>query len=233
MNIILSGDLDAIEFESYRNIMKVFVSAGHTAYIWFRNQKNAFDLWDEFKPSLYIGREFGEKEEKLCKEYDTKYVRSIPLLCADVFQFGKKYEQTDLDKEYFDCDYCSIINHNEKEIINLKDFLNKEYSYKLFSQFRYTQTEYCGAIPQELYVAALSCTKTVLATNFLNLYNFTLVNPNTIYPMYSLTETYPRDRILDEHTCFSGARDLIKDNDIQIDMDVDAMYEKFRNENEI
>jgi len=235
MNILLAGDLEPTEFESYRNIMKVFVVGGHNVMIWFRQQKSMFDAWDEFKPDVYIGRHYEEKEASLCAQYKTKHIRSIPLLAADVFMYGKPYEANDLDKVYFETDFVSIINHNRDEIINLKEFLNKGNKYKLFSTFRYTQTEFCGNLQLELYQNALASAKTVVATNFLNMYNFTLTNPNTIYPVYSMTETISRDKILDEHTCFTCAKNLIEENQLQdiANLDIDAMYEKFRNENKL
>jgi hypothetical protein len=233
MNILLASDLEPTELESYRNILKVFVLGGHSAMIWPRQQKSMFDIWDEYKPGIYIGKQLEEKEASLCAQYGTVAIRAIPLLAADVFVYGRIHKPSDLDKSFFETDYCSIINHNQSEISNLNDYLNKNNKFKLFSQFRYTQTEFCGNIPEDLYVMALSCANTVLATNFLNLFNFTMTNPNTIYPTFSKTDNYSRDKILDEHTCFSGAKNLIEENKLEIDIDIDALYAKFRSENQI
>ncbi len=62
------------------------------------------------------------------------------------------------------------------------------------------------------------------------MYNFTLQNEKTLYSSYSMDESYPRDRILDEHTCFTAAKTLVEENKLDIDMDIDSIYDKFRNE---
>lgn len=233
MNIVLSSDLEIINFDVYKSILKVFVYAGNNCIVWDRKQKSCFDLWDEIKPNIFFAKNITEKEKSLCEEYNTKYVPTLDIVAADVFSYGKVNKPTEVDLFYFDSDYCSIISHYEKEFILLKDFIHKNLRYKIFSPFKFMTKEYCGNIPEQLYYPALVSSKKLIATNILNYMNYKLLNDEVIYP--SKVENISRDDILDRHTCFSSLEEIIGQNSLEdiINFDVKELYSKFRNENQV
>lgn len=221
-----------LTLRSYESILKVFIYGGHECGIWNKSQKSTYDIFDELKPDIYISDSLSETEQKCVNQYNTKFIKTTPILAADVFLY-RPIAQTKENVKFFACDNMSIINHDRNELSKLKDVLNIK-SFKLFSPFTFMMTEYCQDIPQEIHSAALCCAKRVYATNFLNFFNFMLANPNTIYPFYSMKEVYPRERVLEEHTCFSGAKTLIEENGLQDKFDnYTEWYGKFRNENSL
>ncbi len=224
MRILLSNFLDNTTLASYQNILKVFVYGGHECIVWDKSKKSTFDMFDEFKPDIYISKKLDQLEEKCIKNHNCKWVETNSAVWADCFLY-KKTEPNDL----FKCDFMSIINHDESEIKKIESYLNKGSSYKLFSPFKFMATEYCQNIPDEMHSLALSSANKVIATNFLNFFNFTLANVNTIYPKYAEKEHYSKDDILNNITCFIGAKLFLEDNKIECDIDVKKLYEDFRN----
>jgi hypothetical protein len=229
INIIIDAEIKPDTFESYRNVLKVFSLGGHEAFVWDKSQKSCFDIWDELQPIAYIGTKLEDKEKKLCRQYKTKFVFAQPTLYANIFQYAQQFTPSEVDVEVFGCDYLSIINHDTTEVRHLLPYLNKGYKFKLFSIFPQCHSEYCGFIPDNLNPLALKCAKTPIATNFLNLFNFTLANPNTIYPEYSKTESYPIKDIITYNNPFLGARRLIDENNLNIDLNTDKMFREFFN----
>lgn len=236
MRILLTSDLEPVTLKSYISVLKVFSYCGHQSAIWNKQEKSTFDIFDEIKPNIYIGKNPSQKELDLMAQYETVFIPVTSILAADIFYYRPlATPQPEINAKFFSCDIMSIINHDRSEIIKLNNILSQNYNMKLFSPFQYMFTEYCQNIPEENYAIALYWAKKVYATNFLNLFNFTLVNEKTIYPFYSEKENFSRNEILDNKTCFSVAKKIINEYNLQdfMETDFDSAYSKFRNENNI
>ena len=249
MNILLSANLHPNVLQSYCNIAKAFVYDNHNVMVWDGKSKPAYDVWDELKPAVFISLSMNETEKKLCDEYGTKHFVANGCVWADPFLY-RPIVPTLEQKAAFGCDNCIIINGERKEIEVVRAQLNppKEpfsisiesacesgftiktnaYSTKLFSPHSYHYKQYCGGLPEDLFSLALSCAKTCYATNFLNLFNFTLANEQTIYPLYSKTDYYSRDDVLQRFTGFHGAAEI--DTQCKLNIGFLDLYEKFRSE---
>lgn len=234
MKIVLSSSLNPTAFKSYQAIIKAFIYAGHEGFVWDDKQKSPYDMFDEIKPDVLIKSTLTNKEHELAKEYNTIHIIASSVIAPDIFLY-RPVEATENNKKFFGCDYMSIVTHSPSEIPTLKDYVNKGLNYKVFSSFNYNMFEYCQDISEDLHSAALVCAGKVIATNFLNFFNYTLANENTIYPLYSKTDKFSRNEILDNKTCFSHANDYVQQYNLQDKCGVNfkELYSKFRNENQL
>lgn len=226
MNIVISSNLERNILASYVNVAKCFVYAGHDAVVWDGSAKPAFDIWDELRPSVFVSNSLTETEAKLCREFGTKHYIANGALWADLFMY-KPMKPTQKEMDIFGCDNCVIINGDRNEISCLFDsciFGPKATKHtKLFSQHQYMHKQYSQVLAEPLFSLALSCAKRVYATNFLNMFNFTLTNENCYYPTYG--GRFSRQDVLDNKVAFFGAEEISNACDLEVDFM--AEYDRF------
>lgn len=178
--------------------------------IWDIKSVPAFDVFEQFKPTLVIAdKEINNRAYLKClSEYSPRVISShtVPL-SADIFTYGK----FNLAARELTSDYTALVSYSDKEYNLIPDVKG---SIKVFSNITRRISSYCGPIIPEMKPLIINSCRTFIATNTLDALNAAILNKNIINAINLDPKLLKRDYVINNRTSFHAIQFLNKKVDI-------------------
>ena len=117
MRILICSDGKHAHYYQRQAWANAFDKAGHEVYFWNKNQFNAFDVFDQANPDIFLGQSYNLDQSTLKCIYERPHMR-VALRAGD---WGDHEEY--VDKSQYNILFCS---EQEKQILKkLKDETGK------------------------------------------------------------------------------------------------------------